>query len=395
MITRADGVFIDAGIDGQPDGLESSSGSFFDFHGDNTDKGGPEGNGLFDEGELLADRGHRVDLWPRIGVPLRLLDSVELYSEVGWRETLYQSQELDFERRGMFTLQVDLRTRFERRFGASYSHILEPRLGYGLVTAPGQSENPLFVPDTAVPQQRIRQLELANVLGDPADRVGRFNGLVYGFANKIYQERPGRGRRLLADFSVTTQVNFETGRRRADWSVARNRYAPIYFNGRVFPLKGVRAQLGLGVDPEQANISEGLAEIWWRHPFGHALTFQYRYLRDIPAFFEDFARQNERFENFVDVTKVSQVSGIARVALTRQWSADYTLIYSFDLSELIAQRGAVHYFSRCRCWGLGFSISESRSRGLQFNVLYEIVGLGKRVGSSSGLLGDLGLVDGF
>jgi len=388
-VTHADGVFVDSGIDGTPDGLEGSTGSFSDFHKDNADLGGPEGNGLFDEGELLADRGHRVDLWPRLGFPVRLADRVELYPEVGWRETLYQSNARDFERRGMFTLLVDLRTRFERRFGSTFAHVLEPRLGYGLVTAPDQSDNPLFVPDARVPQQRIRHLDLRNVLGDRADRVERFNGLVYGFANKIYRLDPKLGQQLVADFSISTQVNFETGRRRADWDVAGDRFAPIYLDGRLFPLKGVRARFGLGVDPEQANVSEGLAELWWGHRFGHALTVQYRYLRDIPAFYEDFARQNDRFENFVDVSEVNQVSGSAHVAFTRQWSADYTLIYSFDLSDLILQRGTLRYRSRCECWGLGVAISDTRNRGVQFNIVYELVGLGKRRGANSSFLGSL------
>jgi lipopolysaccharide assembly outer membrane protein LptD (OstA) len=190
-------------------------------------------------------------------------------------------------------------------------------------------------------------------------------------------------------------VNFDAGRRRADWDVAEGRFAPIYLDGRLFPLKGTRARFELGVDPEEANISEGLAELWWGHPFGHALTFQYRYLRDIPAFYEDFSQQNERFENFVDQTTVSQLSGTVHTVFSRQWSADYTLVYSFDLSDLIAQRGTVMYRSRCNCWGLGFAISDSRNRGVQFKVVYELLGFGGRNGTPTNFLSDLGLVDGF
>jgi hypothetical protein len=97
----------------------------------------------------------------------------------------------------------------------------------------------------------------------------------------------------------------------------------------------------------------------------------------------------------VNLSKVSQLSGSARAVFTRQWSADYTLIYSFDLSDLIAQRGTLRYRSRCKCWGLGFAVSDSRSRGVQFNVVYELLGLGGRRGSRNNLLSDLGLVDGF
>ncbi len=380
-ITNADGLFVDTGIDGLPNGRERVDGVFSDLHKDDFSSGGPEGNGVFEEGELLADRGHRVDLWPRLGAPLLLADHLELYPEVGWRETLYESDARGFERRGMFTGRIDARTRLQRSLGRLVTHIVEPRVGYAVVTSPGQTGHPLFVPRTRVPQDRLRQFEFENVVADRADRIEAFNGLSYGVANRFYRRvSAGRAPSLLADISLSNQYDFERGR-----------FGAIYLDGRVHPLPGVNASVGLGVDPEAGDVSEGLADVRYAHPAGHILRLQYRYLRDIPAFFEDFSVQNERFENFVAVRRVSQGHIATRLALTAQWSARYAIVYSFEEDLLVEQGGALEYLSRCGCWSVGVALAQSRNRGLSVRVLYRIVGLGNASGSS---LGNLGLVDG-
>ena len=159
LLVAGGGRFLDTGIDGLPttvgaagveqgrDGLGIGSNpdpSFDNF----ATSGGTEGDGVFQEGELLADEGHRVFFHPRIGVPLRIADAVELYPEVGWHETLYQSRALGSERRGMLTARAEARMRVRRDFGALV-HLLEPQVGWALVDAPSQAGDPLFVPGTA------------------------------------------------------------------------------------------------------------------------------------------------------------------------------------------------------------------------------------------------------
>lgn len=391
-ITRADGVFVDSGPDGQPNEIEGFFVSALDRHNDDFASGGPEGNGIFEEGELIADRGHRIDLWPRVAAPMRLADRVELYPEIGWRETLYDSDALGFAHRGMFTGLVDLRTRLRGSIGERVVHILEPRIGYAVVTEPGQSGNPLYVPGTAVPQRRVRQLAFENVLADRADRVNPFNGIRYGFGNRLFWRRPGRTSLLLGDVSLSNQYDF-----------AADAFGPVFLNGQAqIPGLGFSSRFNLGFDPERANLSEALSELRFHHVDGHRLIARYRYLRDIPTFFEDFARDGDgdRFDNFVAVDSVSQGDVIARVALGKRWSATYNVAYSFDQKLLLGQRGTLEYFSRCECWGLGVSISDSRNRGVSFGVLYRVIGFGPggsrtRGLEDSGSLDNLGLVDGF
>jgi LPS-assembly protein len=120
-----DDVFLDTGIDAIPDGQERDDDGIIvtldgdvvlpdgnvltaeeylasfppeveppvlspDGHLDNFPPG-PENDGRFDEGEPLGDRGHRLLLNPRIGIPFRIADLVEVLPEFGYHGTFYQT----------------------------------------------------------------------------------------------------------------------------------------------------------------------------------------------------------------------------------------------------------------------------------------------------------------
>ena len=83
---RGNSIFVvDVGIDGVPDELEEGFDPITnpDPHGDGSigTPGSSEGDGIFQEGEGLADRGQRLILNPRFSVPLRLGGVAELRSE--------------------------------------------------------------------------------------------------------------------------------------------------------------------------------------------------------------------------------------------------------------------------------------------------------------------------
>ena len=101
-LVTSNGRFLDTGIDGLPSavvgveqGLDGLGGAG-DPNGDDfaavANPRGTEADGIFQEGELLADEGHRVVLTPRLGAPLRIADLFEVYPEVGWHETLYDTE---------------------------------------------------------------------------------------------------------------------------------------------------------------------------------------------------------------------------------------------------------------------------------------------------------------
>ncbi len=359
--------FLDTGVDGVFDAKERDpvTGAFGgDFHADNA-PGGTELNGRFEEGEPLADRGGRVRITPRLAMPWRLGDVVEFYPEVAWQQTLYSSDLRGFEESGLLTARADLRTRMRREFGSTWVHVLEPRLGYAFVRDYSQGGDPIFVPVTAVPQERIRQLDLDNVVRDSADRVRRFNGATLGFGNRIFTRSADGGvPRLRADFSLS-----------GGYSIRDRQFENVYIDGRTYPWEGAATRFSLGFDPEEAKIDEGSAEIAWRSSAGHGLELGYHWLRDVPAYFERFPF-GERFDNGDQFDSLNQVTLGIRVELTERWALTYRGSYEFERNDLLGSRAGVEFVSGCRCWAVGVYATGDPASGIQGGVQIRLLGFG-------------------
>lgn len=355
------GAFFDTGIDG----VANSQERFFaanDPDGDGAPgmPGSSEADGIFQEGEPLADRGHRVVLHPRLALPFRLFDLVELLPEVGWHQTFYDSNQLAYEQRGYLTARADLRTRLRGGFG-SVVHVLEPRLGWALVAATNQKGNPLFVPGTAVPQRRIRQLSLENLTRDPSDRVEDANALTFGFGNTLF-----RGGALVADFVLQGGFEFNEGD-----------FLPVVLDGRAYPTERSQVRFNVAFDPMDVALDEAYASVAWADRRGDSLTVGYRFLRRVPEFFEDFSGDDGRFDEFDrDFDQVNQLGVGLRVALPWRFTASWDTAYTFERSLFLQNTWGIEYLSRCLCWVAGLEISQSRSRGVQFALIYRLTGLG-------------------
>ena len=97
-----------------------------------------------------------------------------------------------------------------------------------------------------------------------------------------------------------------------------------------------------------------------------------------------------------DFDHVNQIDLYLRYSITDTWAATYVGSYSFERSLVLRNLGGIEYFSRCRCWAVRLEIAQDRERGVQFNLLYTLAGLGddrKRPFEPSGVPG-FGLLDG-
>jgi len=362
------GLFLDTGVDALPDAVagfaqHSEPGPPPDPHADDfIPFGGSEGDGRFQEGEPLTDRGHRLLLQPRLALPLDVR-GVSLVPEVGWHQTLYDSRIRSYRQRGFLTTRVDLSTRLRRRF-ARFVHVLEPRAGYALAYTRSQERNGLFVPATAAPLDRIRALDLDAVTRDDADRIARASRASAGFDNRLYLERADGETALLADFSLLGLYDVE-GRA----------FDSAILDGRAFPLEQIDLRFHADFDPDAAHFDEGLAEARWNHPAGVAFQAGYRWARQVPLFFEDF-RAGDRFDENDIALHIHQLRGGVSLDLTAQWSVSYGLAYSIEGSHALANQGLVEYLSKCGCWALGLQLAQDRTRGVDAKVVYRLVGLG-------------------
>jgi hypothetical protein len=376
------GLFLDTGIDALPDGgpgvpgtIEPGAGT--DPHRDDFALfGGSEGDGIFQEGEPLTDRGHRLLLHPKLALPLDW-HGISLVPEAGWHQTFTDSRVRDFRERGFATARVDATTRLRRRFGALL-HVLEPRAGYALAYTHSQERNALFVPGTAVPQDRLRALDLDAVTRDDADRIARAHRASAGFDNRFYREGDA-GPVLLADFRVLALYDIEE-------EVADS----VLLDGRAYPAERLDLRLHVDLDPDHGRIDEGLAEVRWNHEAGIGFDAGYRYARRVPLFFENFVFGDRFDEHYTTVEHIDQVRGAVSLALTSRWSVRYGTAWSIEGNRLLANRGVIEYLSRCECWAAAVELSQDRTRGVDAKLVVRLVGLGgEPPGARRGLLDGL------
>ncbi len=381
-----DDLFLDTGVDALPDPLEPGyldprlSPPTTDPHEDDfaVAKGTHfEGDGIFQEGEPLLDRGRRLLLNPRLAVPLRIGDVAELRSELGYHGTLYNTHAQSFEARHLGTAMVDLRSRLRREltlpFGAgAATHLLEPRLAWTGITDASQDDNPLLVPRGAVLQERIRQLELSNVLRDPSDRIEETNAVTLAFGNRLFVPAPSgkEGRleppRLFADVTLSSS-----------WDFADEDFRNVFLDGVMFPARQWRTRFDTGWDLDETEISEALFEFAYSSEVGNDLGIAYRKVRNVPVFFDNFSIEDERFDDAEeDFDEINQIELFGRYAFTRFWAASYRLRYSFEGDLALTNQAGLEYISRCQCWAVRLEFEQDRQAGYRAALRYRIVGLG-------------------
>jgi hypothetical protein len=360
--------FIDDAVPPDPNNLDPDGDEFRDPEDPLEILGGPEGDDRFQEGEPLTDEGHRIRIYPRLGAPFALRNALELYPEIGWYETLYSTRHDNYAQRGLPTARVDLRTRLRRHYGG-VMHVVEPTFGYAYVGPDSQSGNPLLMPGTAFPQERIRSLELDLVTRDPADRIARANRVTWGAVQRLHGGWASDSG-LSADLALLGSYEFEQesfGLAIADGGISTQRFGTT--------------RVHLGVDPEEGQLSEALADWRWRHEAGHRVWLGYRFLRDIPDFFEDFGT-GERFDNFSEIERIDQVFTDLRLQVTQRWMVGYRLSYSFESDLILQNVGLIEYLSKCGCWAAGVELAVDRASGVDARLIYRLVGLGDDMGQS-------------
>ena len=238
----------------------------------------------------------------------------------------------------------------------------------------------MLVPQGSVLQDRIRQLELSNITRDPSDRIDSLNAITIGISNRFYgkadswfgEERKPDGdnfyvaERLVGELSLGTQYNF-----------SNDKFNNLILDGTMYPGEGWRSRFNFGYDLDNQRVGEGMLEFGWNHERGHRLGFMYRYLRDIPPFFEAFRFDDDRFEEFeINFKRVNQVGVSTRIALSPNWALEYGTGYSLEESINLSNEGALEYISKCRCWAIRLEVEDDRIDGLEIELQYQLIGLG-------------------
>ena len=325
------------------------------------------GDGIFQPGEPLLENGSRLALHPRLARPFSLGGLADLTPEVGYAQYLYDGSRRGFAERGVGTARADLRTRLfgSRALGERYRghHRMEPFVRYTLVRTRNQSSTPVFVPASTIPQRRIRQLEPESYVLDPSDRVPDANVIAVGVDNAFGMRRAAGGADAVrGDLWASFQHDFDQGG-----------VGALVVGGRASWRGRVQGEGNLLWDASRREVDEGLAGLrvwfgdrgWLRRPY---LSGRYRFLRIPPTLAA------------LSQSQVNQVDGGVGFRLGDRFLLDYTISYSLDDRERLAQVGTVLYASRCKCFSIGFDVIEDRTRDVFFRVRYSITGLGGRDG---------------
>jgi LPS-assembly protein len=393
--------FFDTGSDGvfdqdEPDAagnfnITDPSGNPVDVHGDNPLfdangtllRTGTEGDGIFQEGELLADSGQRVDLYPRLSATRRF-GFVETLSEVGFRETLYFAEQAGSDTRGIFTGRVDARARFARtfKFGSlRLRHQIEPRVGFTLLSAQSQERNPLFVPASSVRAERVIDGDPRTLLRDPSDRIDDESFLNFALTNRLYANplTAGGFPRQVGELRIGGGYDFRQGRP-----------TNIYVDSALVPNPNLAFTAELGYDPKETRIEEATFGVSLAGSRNYALTqsaplrrnsvsLSYIYVRDFESLFENFLRKDEVFEDFErNLTRINQIGILATYVLSRQidfFAGGYT---SFEQSDTRGGNLGVSFKSSCACWELRAQVDRTtRPDDTRFTIEVRLAGIGR------------------
>jgi LPS-assembly protein len=146
----------------------------------------PTNPALIKAGEIL--RGGRIDLYPRLSVPLKPYDMVRFEPWIGYRETIYFPDDPtgrydEVISREIFDTGASLATTISRVFPLKagkiqgVKHIIEPEVVYAYIPKVDQSDNPDFYDgDHRIPHGD----HLAH-----SDRIARFNGVTWILTNYL------------------------------------------------------------------------------------------------------------------------------------------------------------------------------------------------------------------
>ncbi len=359
----ADGHFYDIGAEGLIP--TTASGRALDFGGD---------DGVFEPGEPIRERGVRAVLHPRLSRRFHFGRYGNLTPEIGWRQSLYRTDQQAFAERGLLTARLEWRNPLVREFRqgsrGTLRHVLEPRLGWALVSQRDQDRNPLFTPRGLVAQSRLRSLSLESITRDPADRIESANRVVAAVGQRFYTRRNDRAPlRYMGE--VLTGI---------DYDFAEGGLGNIFVDGRMMPVGPFSARGVAAFDPEALALDEGGLDFAFSQRFDWVLLRQlrltsgYRYRRRIPPVLES----DRGVVRIGEIDAINQIVGGVTLELSSRVRMRYQTIYKLaERDEFIRNSGTLEYMSRCRCWSVGATVAVDRRDNLRGGVMFRFVGLGE------------------
>jgi hypothetical protein len=332
-----------------------------------------EGDGAFEEGELLADSGNRLDFFPKLSLPAQL-GIFEALAEAGVRETLYFPNFASTATRTLYTLRGDLRTQFGRRYAIGtlpLEHIIEPRVKWASVFAPNQDDKPLFIPAPAQVEPRLIDGDIRLVTDDPTDRVKDAALLQLQLANLLYgpSRTEGGPARRYGEFTVGSGYDFHA-------QALTRLFALLDFN----PSEAIDVSLDGGWNPEEHHLEDMRTSVGWQSETGHQIRVGYHYNRNPGPIFEGFLARGSEFDaGNKPPHKVNQVDLATYIVATRWLEFFGEGFRSLESNGSNGGRAGFVLISTCKCWDLLTEFEKTaRTNDKRVFFKFRLTGMGDR-----------------
>jgi LPS-assembly protein len=345
-------------------------------------------------------RGQRLDLFPRLIVPLALGPVGTLTGQAGYRATFYETQEPDdgaYRQLPFFGL--DAKSVLGRVYDVHIAdarrlyHTIEPEVSYAFIPSVGQTENPLFDRTDRVPRvSRITYAlstrlfaRFAEAYGPPLPAPGLPPA---GPAAEHEAPAPPAPPRILTPPTAQPAPVGPTGPAR---EVARLQVQQSYDFGGIEGTSEERLRVGDVPAPaeEPGARREPLSDILVRlelRPFA-------RMLLDVEAGYDPQTKKADLLGVRTDLEDergvrlrldyrqldpdVEQLNADLRVRINRNLDLSYGAKYLVREDRVVETAYGLAYRSRCDCWAIeARSIDRIRPDERRVELLFTLVGLG-------------------
>jgi LPS-assembly protein len=304
--------------------------------------------------------GQRLDLFPNLSYPFSPGGLFTLTPRVGFRETLYNQKavgttvdqgitveetETEFQHRSLLSVGMDLEARAYRVFEVGgalgierLQHVIEPRVGWSLVTGDDNAGIPQYDGVDAVP--------------------GKSNLITYSLINRLKARAVGEGNqpgRVWELARLTLQQSYDIqGDIRDDSTIpgTGGRLSSIFADLILEPLYGIRARGTTAIDPYDGRILRGTIDLEyqaerWRVAGGT------RY------------GQGGRLQFF---------QGLAEVSIGSRWRFHVSTQLDTDPVEIIENRFEVTFLEQC--WAISAAFI-NRVDENEFRIAVNLLELGQ------------------
>ncbi|OGP82028.1 MAG: hypothetical protein A2Z08_09335 [Deltaproteobacteria bacterium RBG_16_54_11] len=248
----------------------------------------PTDPALISPGETL--RGGRIDLYPRLSVPLKPLDIVRFEPWIGYRETIYfdpTGAHDDVTSREIFDVGASLATTISRVFllqggkVRGLKHIIEPKVIYTYIPGVNQADNPDF---THGINHNVIQTDNPNFNDGRIDRITRQNTVTWLLTNYLIGKEVGADGEVTYPEYLYLKVyqgyNFSPDLSSL-FPEERQHLSNLAAEARVAPVTWLSGTINLEYNPHRNRLDVLNGGIQFADTRGDHLGVQYRFTKSL------------------------------------------------------------------------------------------------------------------